>query len=133
MLNHKLLSPEGVLVLEADSPLTAADFGGLAREIDPYIVDYGKLSGLTIHAATFPGWVNLDAFRVHMQFVKNHIHDVHKIAFLSDSNLLTEIPKIAAHLVKAEIKCFPQSEYDEALQWLKDAEIPSSKDIQEYY
>ena len=55
MLNHKLLSPEGILILEPDAPLEAADFEGLAHEIDPYIAEHGTLLGLMIHAKTFPG------------------------------------------------------------------------------
>lgn len=122
MLNHTLLKPEGILVLEPDSPLAAADFENLAQEIDPFIAEHGKLPGLMIHATRFPGWQNLDAFRAHMQFVKHHIREVHRIAFVSDSSLLAEIPRIVDHLVKAEIKCFPQSEYDRALQWLKETD-----------
>ncbi|MEO6906815.1 MAG: STAS/SEC14 domain-containing protein [Abditibacteriaceae bacterium] len=127
MLNHRLLQPEGVLVLEPDSPPTAADFEDLAKEIDPYLAEHGKLAGLMIHVTKFPGWANLDTFRTHMQFVKDHIRNVDRIAFVSDSGVLTEIPKMVAHLVKAEIKDFPQSEYDEALQWLKaSAPLPNS-------
>jgi hypothetical protein len=122
MLNHNLLKPEGILVLEPDSPLTAADFENVAKEIDPFIAKHGKLPGLMIHATKFPGWQNLDAFRVHMQFVKHRIREVHRIAFVSDNILLAEIPKIVDHLVKAKIECFPQSEYDKALQWLKETD-----------
>jgi hypothetical protein len=38
---------------------------------------------------------------------------------VSDNHILTEVPKIAAHLVHAEVKHFPESEYEAALQWLK--------------
>ena len=48
MLNHKLLSPEGILILEPDAPLEAADFEDLAHEIDPYIAEHGKLPGLSL-------------------------------------------------------------------------------------
>ena len=51
MLNHKLLLPEGILILEPKEPLETADFEGLAREIDPYIAKHGKLPGLMIHEA----------------------------------------------------------------------------------
>ena len=40
---------------------------------------------------------------------------------VSDSVLLTDVSKIAAHLVHAEVKHFPDSEYADALQWLKAA------------
>ena len=42
MLKHQLLLPEGILILEPDAPLEAADFEGLVREIDPYIAKHGN-------------------------------------------------------------------------------------------
>ena len=127
MLNHKLLLPEGILVLEPDAPLQAADFEGLAHEIDPYIAEHGKLQGLMIHAKAFPGWANLDAFLAHMRFIESHHQKILRLAVVTNSSLLTEVPKIAAHLVRAEVKQFPESAYADALQWLRDAAFPASQ------
>ena len=121
MLNHKLLSPEGILVLEPTAPLEAADFEGLAHEIDPYITEHGKLPGLMIHAKVFPGWVNLEAAIAHLRFIESHHQKIRRLAVVSDSGLLTELPKIAAHLVRAEVKHFPESAYQAALHWLGEA------------
>jgi hypothetical protein len=126
MLNHKLLLPEGILVLEPDAPLQVADFEGLAREIDPYIAEHGKLSGLMIRAKAFPGWANLDAFLAHMRFIESHHQKIHRLAVVTNSSLLTEVPKIAAHLVRAEVKQFPESAYEDALLWLRDAALPAN-------
>ena len=127
MLNHKLLLPEGILVLEPDAPLQAADFEGLAHEIDPYIAEHGKLPGLMIHARAFPGWANLDAFLAHMRFIESHHQKIHRLAVVTNSSLLTEVPKIAAHLVHAEVKQFPESAYEDALRWLRDAVFPANQ------
>jgi hypothetical protein len=127
MINHKLLLPEGILVLEPDAPLQAADFEGLAREIDPYIAEHGKLTGLMIHARAFPGWANLDAFLAHMRFIESHHQKIHRLAVVTNSSLLTEVPKIAAHLVRAEVKQFPESAYEDALRWLRDAAFPANQ------
>ena len=127
MLNHKLLLPEGILVLEPAAPLQAADFEGLAHEIDPYIAEHGKLPGLMIHARAFPGWANLDAFLAHMRFIESHHQKIHRLAVVSDSSLLTEVPKIAAHLVRAEVKQFPESAYEDALRWLRGAVSPANQ------
>jgi hypothetical protein len=118
-LNHKLLLPEGILILEPESPLEAADFVVVDHEIDPYIAKHGKLPGLMIHAKVFPGWENLEAFLAHIRFIEGHLQKVQKLAIVSDNHILTEVPKIAAHLVRAEVKHFPESEYEAALQWLK--------------
>jgi hypothetical protein len=119
-LKHQLLLPEGILILEPDAPLEAADFEGLAREIDPYIAEHGKLSGLMVHAKAFPGWANLEAFLAHMQFIKSHHQKIVRLAMVTDSKLLAELPKIAAHLVHVQVKHFSESQHKDALRWLKE-------------
>ena len=118
MLKHKFILAEGILVLEPDAPLEAADFEGLAREIDPYIAKYGTLPGLMIHASAFPGWANIQAFRAHMRLIETHLQKLQKLAVVTDSSFLAELPKFAAHLVQTELKHFPESAYDDALRWL---------------
>ncbi|HYW81360.1 MAG TPA: STAS/SEC14 domain-containing protein [Thermoguttaceae bacterium] len=126
MLDHKLLSPEGILVLEPDTPLEAADFEGLANEIDPYIAEHGGLSGVMVHAKAFPGWADFEAALAHIRFIESHHQKIQRLAVVSDSLLLTELPKFARHLVHAEVKHFRESAYEDALQWLREAEIPAN-------
>jgi hypothetical protein len=125
-LKHQLLLPEGILILEPEAPLEAADFEGLVREIDPYIAKHGKLSGLLIHAKAFPGWANPEAFLAHMQFIKSHHQKIVRLAMVTDSKLLGELPKIAAHLVDVQVKHFSESQCEVALRWLKEGTPVSS-------
>ena len=39
---------------------------------------------------------------------------------VTDSNLLGELPKIAAHLVHVQVKHFSESQQEDALRWLKE-------------
>ncbi|MEQ8667628.1 MAG: STAS/SEC14 domain-containing protein [Pirellulales bacterium] len=117
MLKHKLLSPEGILILEPSSPLEAPDFEDLAREIDPYIAEHGALSGVLVYAKAFPGWLNLEAAVAHVQLIESHHKKVKKLAVVSDSGLLMELPKLAGHLMHPEVKHFSESAYEDALQW----------------
>ena len=119
MLKHQLLLPEGILILEPAAPLEATDFDDLVREIDPYIAEHGRLWGLMIHAKAFPGWADLHAFLAHMQFIKSHYQKIVRLAMVTDSKLLEELPKIAAHLVHVQVKHFSESQYEGALRWLK--------------
>jgi hypothetical protein len=119
MLKHQLLLPEGILILEPGAPLEAADFDRLDREIDPYIAEHGKLAGLMIHAKAFPGWANLKAFLAHMQFIESHRQKIIRLAMVTDSKLLGELPKIAAHLGQVQVKDFSESQQEDALRWLK--------------
>lgn len=64
MLEHQLLLPEGILVIEPAAPLQVTDFEDLVREIDPYIAEHGRLSGLMIHAKKFPGWVDVRSLMI---------------------------------------------------------------------
>jgi len=59
-----------------------------------------------IHARAFPGWADLIAFLAHIAVYRS-LTKIHRLAVVSDSSLLTEIPKIAAHLVRAEVKAIP--------------------------
>lgn len=127
MLEHQLLLPEGILILEPAAPLEAADFDELIRETDPYIAEHGKLSGLMIHAKAFPGWENLDAFLAHMHFVKSHYRKIGRLAMVTDSELLEELPRILGHLVHVQVKHFSESRYEEALNWLKAGAPVSSR------
>ena len=119
MLEHQLLLPEGILVVEPVAALQVTDFADLVREVDPYIAEHGKLSGLMIHAKTFPGWADLHAFLAHMKFIKSHYQKIARLALVTDSKLLEELPKIAGHLVHVQVRHFSQSQYEDALRWLK--------------
>jgi hypothetical protein len=118
MINHKLLQAEGILILNPEAPLEATDFQRLAQEIDPYIEANGKLHGIMIDVESFPGWRDSAGLFAHLRFVKDHHKKVQKIAVVSDSSLLSFMPKIAAHLVQADIKHYARSQREEALQWL---------------
>ena len=50
MLNHELLKDEGILIVTPDGPLESSDFARLAKKIDPFIEEKGKLNGLMIYA-----------------------------------------------------------------------------------
>jgi hypothetical protein len=126
MLKHQLLLPEGILVVEPVVPLQVTDFEDLVREIAPYIAEHGRLAGLMIHAKAFPGWADVHAFIAHMQFIKSHYRKIVRLAMVTDSKLLEELPRIAAHLVHVEMKRFAESRYEDALRWLKEGTTVSS-------
>jgi len=50
MLNYELNRAEGILILNPIGPLESTDFGKLVQEVDPYIMEKGKLNGLMIYA-----------------------------------------------------------------------------------
>ncbi len=121
MLNHTLLSPEGILILEPSGPLEAADFEAVIRDMDPYLAEHGSLAGLMIFAKAFPGWLNLEAAIRHLQLIENYHQKIKRLAIVSDNGLLTALPTFAAHLVHPDVKHFLESEYEDALSWLRSS------------
>src|SRR4029079_14684926 len=56
VVKYELLRADGILVIQPESSLEAADFQRVAQEIDPYIEANGRLHGIMIDAKSFPGW-----------------------------------------------------------------------------
>jgi hypothetical protein len=119
MVEHELLQTEGILILRPKSRLEAADFQNLAREIDPYIEANGKLHGILLDAASFPGWKDFAALLAHLKFVREHHRKIEKIAVVSDSSFLSFAPRIATQFVQADIRHFSEPNREEALSWLR--------------
>jgi hypothetical protein len=69
MIKFELLKDAGVLVVQPQSALSADDFREVARVVNPYISERGKLTGLLIEAASFPGWESFGALIEHLRFV----------------------------------------------------------------
>lgn len=118
MLEHELRANQGVLIVRPKGPLSQEDFAALAAEADAYIETHGALKGLMIAAEKFPGWENLDGFISHFKFVRGHHQKIGKIAFVSDSEMLALLPKLASHFVSAEVRHFKADEEQAALAWL---------------
>jgi len=119
MVDHELRRDEGILILQPKGSLEAVDFENISKEVDPYIEANGKLHGVMIEAEAFPGWKDFAAFIAHLKFVRNHHRKIEKIAAVSDSGFLRIAPKIASHFVQADVRHFPHSQKEEALQWLR--------------
>ncbi len=119
MLKHTLLACEGILILEPSDALEAADFEAVVHDIDPYLTEHDSLAGVIIVAKAFPGWLNLEAAISHLRLIENYHQKIKRLAIVSDNGLLTALPKFAAHLVHPDAKHFSESEYEDALSWLR--------------
>jgi hypothetical protein len=71
-----------------DLQLSADDFREIARVLDPYIREKGKLTGLLIQAKSFPGWESFGALLQHMKFVHDHHRKIDRVAAVTDSAAL---------------------------------------------
>jgi hypothetical protein len=119
MLQFELLRDRGVLILSPSGPLEKADFERLAREIDPYIAEKGKLAGLMVCVKSFPGWDSFEALGSHLSFVRDHHRKIGRIAAVTDSGLLGVMTKISKHFISAEAKQFPSDQRMAAMAWVE--------------
>jgi hypothetical protein len=119
MVRFELLKDAGVLVVEPQGPLSADDFSAIARTVDPYIAEHGKLSGLLIDAPSFPGWDSFGAVVEHLKFVRDHHRRIDRVAAVTDNEFLRIAPRIAEHFAHPEIRVFAAGQRAQALHWLQ--------------
>ena len=122
MISHQLNREDGILTISPEGRLEASDFEELRSEVDPFLEEAGSLNGLVIHARSFPGWDDFAALISHLKFVRDHHRKIGKVAAVSDSKVLSIMPRIVDHFVHAEVKHFPYEDKDKALQWLRSGD-----------
>ena len=121
MLTFELMKDTGILIVIPHGPLKVEDFSNLAKEVDPYIKEKGKLNGLMLCPGdTFPGWENFSAMLAHLKFVHNHHKKIKKVAAVTDGKFLSYAPMFAKHFVKAEVRHFGTKEKLNAIVWLEE-------------
>jgi len=118
MLNYELLPDRKVLIVEPQAALAVADFERLVQAVDPFIAQAGGLNGLLICSDSFPGWDDFQALLSHIRFISNHHRAIRRVAFVTDSAVLTLLPRLASHFVAAEVRHFRRVERQPALEWL---------------
>jgi len=119
VVRFELLRDAGILVVEPRGALSADDFLAIARTIDPYIEERGKLTGLLVDAPSFPGWDSFGALIQHLKFVRDHHRKIDRVAAVTDNEFLKIAPRIAAHLAHPEIRVFAGNDRAQALAWLQ--------------
>lgn len=118
MLEINLDKDAGIVTIIPSASLSKADFSILASKVDPYIEEAGKLNGLLIQVESFPGWEDFAALISHLKFVREHHKKIDKVATVSDSGIVSIMPKIVDHFVGAKVKYFPYKNLDEAISWV---------------
>lgn len=118
MLRHEMLTESGILIARPKGPLSKEDFSALSADADAYIKAHGALKGLMICAEKFPGWEDLEGFVAHFKFVRDHHQKIAKVAFVSDSDVLALLPRLASHFINAEVRHFKGGDEKDALAWI---------------
>ena len=121
MIDHSFDAAQGILHLRPKAALTKQDFEQISGAVDPHIEKAGKLAGIIIEIAAFPGWDSLGAMAAHLRFVREHHRKVKKIAIVTDAKAGAVAEKLASHFVAAEIKHFPAGQADAARKWIAES------------
>lgn len=116
-MDYELREDTSILIVKPSHALTEQDFAELSDAVDPYIQDKGMLNALVIYTPDFPGWDSLAGLLSHIEFVKSHHARIRKVAAVTDSMLASILPKFADLFVSAEIRHFPYSDFDRAIEW----------------
>ena len=119
MIDAKLLRDEGILVVTPSGRLESADFDRLRALVDPYIEENGVLTGLLIHAESFPGWDNFSGMLSHLHFVSNYQREISRVAAVTDSGFLSILPSVANHFIAAKVRHFDFQDRELAMNWLR--------------
>jgi hypothetical protein len=116
-VTHRLLTEQGVLVVEVTEPLRAQDFDALAATADAWLETHDALPGVVLHARAFPGWENIGSLLRHVRFVRDHHRKVRRVALAADTALAGLAPRLVEHFVSADLRHFGYDELDDAIAW----------------
>ena len=119
MIEFELLRDQGILIVSPTGPLGETDFARLAQEVDPFIAENGKLTGLMVCVEAFPGWDSFAALISHLSFVRNHHRKIDRVAAVTDSDALKAMMQVSKGFVAPEVRQFPSNRRAEALAWLE--------------
>lgn len=118
MIEHCWHHDHDILEIRPVAELKPAEFRALAAQVDPVICQHGNLQGMLIDARHIRGWQNFAALVSLCVFTRNQHRHLHRIAVLSDDSVLGFMPQLLNHFVAAEVRPFPISESESALEWL---------------
>ena len=117
MIDFELHRDKELLVVRPAGPLEADDFRRIARAVDPWIREHGKLAGLLIDAPSFPGWDSFGALLEHLKFIRDHHRNIQRVAAVTDSDLARVLPRIVEHFARPDIRVFRGDQRSAAQQW----------------
>jgi hypothetical protein len=119
VIHFELLRDKAILVVAPEGALEAGDFAKIAKVVDPYILEHGRLAGLLVEAPSFPGWDSFAALIEHLKFVRDHQKKIERVAAVTDSSFLRIVPRLAEHFAHPEFRVFASGEKARALLWLQ--------------
>ena len=116
MIKTEIISGN-VLRIVAPIKLYVDDFQQITPEVDSFISQHGKIR-LLVDVSSFNGWNNAVALLKHIQFIKDHHHNVERIAVVGARSWQHWVIGVIRMIVHPEVKSYDRSQQNEALQWI---------------
>ncbi len=108
---------ENLFVISPEGKISKDDIGRLVEEMNGYINEHDRVPSLVIVTATAPMWTSFDALKSHLSFIHERQKIVPKVAFVTDSVLLSLAHPLADVFTGAKIRRFKADALDDALNW----------------
>lgn len=108
---------ENVTVISPEQKISQQDIARLVETMNDYIHAHDKVPSLVIVTASPPMWENFDALKSHVSFIHERQKIVPKVAFVTDSVLLSLAQPLADIFTGAKIRRFKSEAYDDAVNW----------------
>ena len=122
MLAKHIDKQRNLFIISPGEEITSGDFKQLAQSVNTYINETDQIPNFVIHTLGLPNWKNLAAIREHFFFIHDHQNIVKKIAIVGDGAMLSLVPVLADHFVRARLRHFAEAESEQAEAWAASAE-----------
>lgn len=120
MIEPSLDRARGILVLELSGPQAAIDAERVAALLDPWLEAGNRLRGLLVDARRSPGWADAEALFAEERVLRRYLPAIDRVAFVTDSDLLAALARLATRGATPELRRFPWSGRHEAMAWLDE-------------
>ena len=108
---------ENLFIISPEHKISHKDIETLVEVMNQYINENDKVPNLVIVTASAPTWESFEALKSHVAFVHERQKMVAKVAFVTDSVLLSLAQPLADLFTGAKIRRFKQDAYDDAVNW----------------
>ncbi len=113
-------SEGNILAIKATEKLTSSDYEKvLIPKLNEVIEQQGKARLVLYLPETFEGW-ELGAAWDDAKFGTKHMRDLDKIAVVGGPKWVQWGMSLGTHFMQGQIKTFPVSEIEPALEWVKE-------------
>ena len=110
--------PDNVLGITANGKITGADYETiLIPELEEKLKTHPKIRMLYELGNDFTGF-DLSAMLDDAKVGMKHLSAWDRIALVSDHDMINSFVKFFGHLMKCEVRIFPDAELDKAKEWI---------------